>query len=78
MQHPCSARAVAALEPPPGGRKPRAVPAAGSRRRSEADGVLRLHRQRLQALEARLALGAPAVLALGVLMLVPEEAHHAA
>ena len=41
-------------------------------RRSEADGVLRLHRQRLQALEARLALGAPEIVPLGVLMLVPE------
>ena len=41
-------------------------------RRSEADGVLRLHRARLQALEARLGLGAPEVVPLGVLMLVPE------
>jgi hypothetical protein len=47
-------------------------------RRSEADGVLRLHRQRLQALEARLALGKPEIVPLGVLMLAPEEAHRGA
>ena len=42
-------------------------------RRAGADGVLRLHRQRLQALEARLALGVPEIVPLGVLMLAPEE-----
>jgi superfamily II DNA or RNA helicase len=41
-------------------------------RRSEADGVLRLHRQRLERLEAQLALSAPEVVPLGVLMLVPQ------
>jgi hypothetical protein len=44
-------------------------------KRSEADGVLRLYRQRRAALEARLELGEPDVTPLGVLMLVP-EAHH--
>jgi hypothetical protein len=41
-------------------------------RRSEADGVLRIYRQRQEALEARLTLGAPEIVPLGVLMLVPE------
>lgn len=41
-------------------------------RRSEADGVLRIHRQRLSDLEARLALSPAEVVPLGVLMLVPE------
>lgn len=42
-----------------------------SRLRSEADGVLRIYRQRLAMLESKLALQAPSVLPLGVLMLVP-------
>lgn len=41
------------------------------RLRSEADGVLRIYRQRLTMLESKLALQAPSVLPLGVLMLVP-------
>ena len=40
-------------------------------KRSEADGVLRIHRQRLADLEAKLALSDPEVVPLGVLMLVP-------
>lgn len=43
-------------------------------RRSEADGVLRIHRQRLADLDARLALNPPEILALGALMLVPDGA----
>ena len=43
-------------------------------RRSEADGVLRLHSQRLQDLEDRLTLGDPEVVPLGLLMIVPEPA----
>jgi hypothetical protein len=46
-------------------------------RRSEADSVLRIHRQRQEELEARLTLGAPEIVPLGVLMLVPEN-HHGA
>jgi hypothetical protein len=42
------------------------------RDRSEADGVLRIYRQRLKVLEEQLNLGAPEVLPLGILMLVPE------
>jgi superfamily II DNA or RNA helicase len=42
-----------------------------ARLRSEADGVLRIYRQRLAMLESKLALQAPSVLPLGVLMLVP-------
>ena len=49
-----------------------ADPTQPVRTRSEADGVLRIHRQRLSALEARLALGTPEVQPLGVLMLIPE------
>jgi hypothetical protein len=41
-------------------------------RRSEADGVLRIHRQRQMELEARFALGEPEIVPLGVLMIVPE------
>ncbi|MEP0835186.1 DEAD/DEAH box helicase family protein [Microcoleus sp. AS-A8] len=41
--------------------------------RSEADGVLRIYRQRLALLESRLALQSPETLPLGVLMLVPEK-----
>ena len=40
-------------------------------RRSEADGVLRLYEKRRQALDARMALGAPEIVPLGVLMLIP-------
>jgi hypothetical protein len=46
-------------------------------RRSEADGVLRIHRQRLRDIEGRLAFGASEVMPLGVLMLVPENRHGA-
>jgi len=46
-----------------------------SARRSEAGGVLRLHSQRLQDLEDRLALGEPEVVPLGLLMIVPEPAN---
>lgn len=42
-----------------------------SRLRSEADGVLRIYQQRLAQIEARLSLGEPEVIPLGVLMLVP-------
>ncbi|MFN8441783.1 MAG: helicase-related protein [Caldilineaceae bacterium] len=41
-------------------------------KRSEANGVLRLHQQRLTQLQARLDLGAPEVTQLGLLMLVAE------
>jgi hypothetical protein len=41
-------------------------------RRAEADGVLRLYRQRREDLEARLALGEPEVIPLGLLMLIPD------
>ena len=41
-------------------------------RRSEADGVLRIHEQRIKDLDARLALNEPEMVPLGVLMLVPE------
>lgn len=40
--------------------------------RSEADGVLRIFRQRLADLEARLALGPAEIVPLGLLMLVPD------
>ncbi|MFZ5448936.1 MAG: helicase-related protein [Thermodesulfobacteriota bacterium] len=43
-------------------------------RRSEAEGVLRLYRQRLQDLEDRFALGDPEILPLGLLMIIPESA----
>ena len=46
-------------------------------RRSEADGVLRIHRQRQEELDARLALGEPEIIPLGVLMMVPEHSHGA-
>jgi hypothetical protein len=42
------------------------------RARGEAEGVLRIYRQRLQDLDARLDLRAPEVVPLGVLMVVPE------
>lgn len=42
-------------------------------RRSEAEGVLRLHQQRRQTLEARMTLGEPEILPLGLLMLIPQE-----
>jgi hypothetical protein len=41
-------------------------------RRSEAEGVLRLYRQRLQDLTGRETLHPPEVLPLGILMLIPE------
>lgn len=43
-------------------------------RRGEAESVLRIHRQRLAALDARFALGKPELLPLGALMLVPRGA----
>jgi len=43
--------------------------------RSEADGALRIYRQRMTILEDLLALGTPEVVPLGLLMLLPEEAH---
>jgi hypothetical protein len=48
-----------------------------SARRSEADGVLRIYRQRLENIAGRLAFGAPEVMPLGILMLVPENRHGA-
>jgi hypothetical protein len=50
-----------------------ADPSQPPARRSEADGVLRIQRQRLESLEARLTLSAPEVVPLGVLMLVPQD-----
>ena len=41
-------------------------------KRSEADGVLRLYKQRMEFLEDRMALNEPEVIPLGILMLVPE------
>lgn len=49
-----------------------ADPTRPARARGEAEGVLRIHRQRLTAIEAHLAMGAPEVLPLGVLLLIPE------
>jgi hypothetical protein len=43
-----------------------------ARLRSEADGVLRIYRQRLADLDARLNLREPEVVPLGVLMILPE------
>ncbi|BAC90682.1 helicase-related protein [Gloeobacter violaceus] len=45
------------------------------RLRSEAEGVLRLYRQRLALIDARATLGEPEMVLLGVLMIVPETAH---
>ncbi|MCD4652999.1 SWF/SNF helicase family protein, partial [bacterium] len=42
-------------------------------KRSEADGVLRLYKQRMDYLENRMALNEPDTIPLGILMLVPEE-----
>ena len=47
------------------------------RSRSEADGVLRIYRQRVTLIERWLDLGPPAILPLGVLMLVPKVRHAA-
>ncbi len=47
----------------------RSIPIA---KRSEADGVLRLFRQRMDFLEERMDLNEPEILPLGMLMLVPE------
>jgi superfamily II DNA or RNA helicase len=44
-------------------------------KRSEADGVLRIHAKRQKILDALLDLGQPQVVPLGVLMLVPEVNH---
>jgi superfamily II DNA or RNA helicase len=44
-------------------------------RRSEADGVLRIHRQRQKELLNRLAFGTPEIVPLGVLMMIPESHH---
>ena len=48
-------------------------PAQSPARRSEAEGVLRIYRQRMEELEARVALQPPEVVPLGFLMLVPED-----
>jgi hypothetical protein len=42
-------------------------------RRNEAEGVLRIYRQRIRELEAHFALEPPVVIPLGLLMLVPED-----
>ncbi len=47
------------------------------RKRGEAETVLRLYRQRTADLHARLSLGEPEVVPLGLLMLVPEGKHGA-
>ena len=44
-------------------------------KRSEADGVLRLYRQRSQVLDVLFDLRDPEVIPLGVLMLIPEATH---
>lgn len=44
-------------------------------KRSEADGVLRIHAKRQKILDALLDLGQPQIVLLGVLMLVPEANH---
>jgi hypothetical protein len=44
-------------------------------KRSEADGVLRIHEKRKKILDALLALGKPQIVPLGVLMLLPEVNH---
>ena len=41
-------------------------------KRSEADGVLRIHEKRKKILDALLDIGPPQIVPLGVLMLVPE------
>jgi Mn-dependent DtxR family transcriptional regulator len=41
-------------------------------RRTEAEGVLRLYQQRREDLDARLALGDPEIVPLGLLMLIPD------
>jgi hypothetical protein len=41
-------------------------------KRSEAESVLRIYEQRITHLDARLAMGAPEIVPLGLLMLVPE------
>jgi hypothetical protein len=45
-------------------------------KRSEADGVLRIYRQRTGILDSLTALGEPEIIPLGVLMLIPEEVGH--
>lgn len=42
-------------------------------RRGEAEGVLRIHQQRMRELDARLALQPPEAIPLGLLMLIPED-----
>ena len=44
-------------------------------KRSEADGVLRIHEKRKKILDALLDLGQPQIVPLGVLMLIPEANH---
>ena len=44
-------------------------------KRSEADGVLRIHEKRKKILDALLDLGQPQIVPLGVLMLMPEAFH---
>jgi hypothetical protein len=46
-------------------------------KRSEADGVLRIHEKRKKILDALLDLGQPQIVPLGVLMLMPEERDNA-
>ncbi len=46
-----------------------------SSKRTEADTVLRIYRQRMEDLEGRLALSEPEVRPLGLLMILPEEAN---
>ena len=46
-------------------------------KRSEADGVLRIHAKRQKILDALLDLGQPQIVPLGVLMLIPEVNHGA-
>lgn len=46
-------------------------------RRSEADGVLRIYRQRLADLAARQSLGETEIVPLGLLMILPEASHGA-
>ena len=66
----------------PGTPEERLAELAGSARvspskRGEAETVLRLYRQRTADLQARLSLGEPEVVPLGLLMLVPEGKHGA-
>jgi len=46
-------------------------------KRAEADGVLRLYHRRRQDITARLELGTPEIIPLGILMIIPEVGHGA-